>query len=988
VTTPSRWSTIERLYHAAVERDATERNAFLTEACDGDDALRREVESLLAHERTADGLFATPALEVAAKTLGDDTGDTLVGRSFGNYQVVSALGAGGMGEVYRAYDATLARDVAIKVLPVPFTADSDRLARFEQEARMLAALNHPHIGAIYGVEHENGVRGLVLELVEGATLAERIASGPLPVPEALGIARQIADALDAAHEKGIIHRDLKPANIKITPDGIVKVLDFGLAKIVGADPVDGVDASAPTAATREGTALGTPGYMSPEQTRGHMVDKRTDIWAFGCVVYEMLTGGAPFARQSGSDTLAAVLERPPDWMALPADTPSPVRHLLERCLDKNPKQRLRDIGDAWVEIDRALEMPAEAASTAARWPSTSAWLAVGAIAVVMAISGIFWMARPAQRTTAADHRVSRFTVALPPDQEIWPGFNSDVALSPDGSQLVFTTLPGPIFIRRLNSLETRPLESSDGYYSAGATFSPDGKSISFIRGNAIKSSKRPFQRAALSGGAPVTLTEYDMFHRGDWGADGWIYWTAHYPGGIVRSRDSGGEPEAVTELDVRQGDRSHRFATLLPGGQALIYTVGFDGITTYDDARIDLWDLRTRQHRTLITGGTSPAYSPSGHIVYARAGKLFAVPFDVGTRQVTGVPFEAVDGVLESGNTGAAYYSLSHRGDLAYVPGPAADGHRTLVWVDRAGHAETLPLPPASYLYPRLSPDGRYLAVEIEGPNHDVYLYDFSTGVLSKVTTDGLSHNPVWSPDGKRFAFRSWQAGGMTMWWMPADRSAAAVRLDPRGTRQSPSSFSPDGKFLAFDQNDTDTASSDAWVLPLGGGASQPIARSRFQEGSPKFSPDGRWVAYASNESGQSQIYVQPFPGPGPKVQISNDGGVDPIWRRSGREIYYRYADKMMMATIVTAPQLRASAPKPLWEGIYASGSGSSCGMPGVTASDYDVTPDGRRFLMVRDDDTAVGASHIVVVLNWADELKNMSATGLAVASARASAAR
>jgi serine/threonine-protein kinase len=910
-----------------------------------------------------------------------DPAAVLTGRRIGAYQFQEQLGAGGMGEVYRARDSKLGRDVAIKVLPRIFTSDPDRLARFEREARMLAALNHPNIGAIYGLEEVDGTTVLVLELVDGETLADRLRRGPLPATEALTFARQMTEALEAAHEKGIVHRDLKPANIKITSAGVLKVLDFGLAKIATGDSQPDLSQSPTIAGTREGVILGTPAYMSPEQARGKPVDKRADIWAFGCVLYEMFTGRAPFAGDTVSDVIAAVLEREPNWEALsPAMRPA-IRHLVKECLEKDLRRRLHDIGDARLEIEQMLDPAADVPSPPATMASKRAWPAAAAAAALLAVAALGGLAWTARRTPGGDSRVSRFIVNLPPNQYMVPSFNSDVALSPDGSHLVFTTLPGPVFVRRLDSLDSHPLESTEGYYSAGAMFSPDGKSISFIQGNAIASAKRPFQRAALSGGAPVTLAQYDMFHRGDWGADGWIYWTAHYPGGIVRIRDSGGEPEAVTELDAGGGDRSHRFATLLPDGQALIYTVGFDGITTYDDARIDLWDLRTRRHKTLITGGTSPVYSPSGHIVYARGAKLFAVPFDIKTRQVTGAAAEVLNGVLVSGNTGAAYYALSRRGDLAYVPGPATDGHRTLLWVDRSGKTEALPLPPASYLYPRISPDGRFLAVEIEGPNHDVYLYDFSRGVLTKITTDGLSHDPVWSPDGKRIAFRSWQAGGMTMWSMPADRSAGAVRLEPRGTRQSPSSFSPDGKFLTFDQQDAETG-SDAWVLPLGGGAAQPVAQSRFQEGSAKFSPDGRWVAYASNESGRSQIYVQPFPGPGPKVQISTEGGFDPVWRRSGGEIYYRRGNTLMAATAITSPDLRVSAPKLLWEGNYSEGSGSSCGMPGVTSSNYDVSQDGQRFLVIRDDDTAVTGKQIVVVLNWAQELKNAAAAAGASAIA------
>jgi dipeptidyl aminopeptidase/acylaminoacyl peptidase len=407
-----------------------------------------------------------------------------------------------------------------------------------------------------------------------------------------------------------------------------------------------------------------------------------------------------------------------------------------------------------------------------------------------------------------------------------------------------------------------------------------------------------------------------------------------------------------------------------------MYTVAADGMSTYDEARIDVSDLRSGTRKTLIVGGTSAVYSASGHIVYARAGKLLAVPFDVRRQEVTGSPFEVLDGVLMSGNTGAAYFTLSQRGDLAYVPGPAEGGERRLVWVDRSGTVEPLPLPPASYLYPRLSPDGRQLAVEIEGPNHDFYTYDFDRAVMTKMTTDGESHDPVWTPDGKRIAFRSWQVGGMTMWWMPADRSAAAERLT-EGTRHSPVSFSPDGKFLAFDEKNPNT-SDDVRTVAIQDGSVRPVADTRFAEGSAKFSPDGRWIAYSSDESGRPQIYVQAFPGPGPKIQISNDGGTDPVWRRSGGQLFYRSFNRMMAVSVTTSPAFRASTPRVLWEARYSRGLGSSCGMPGVGSSNYDVTADGQRFLMVRDDDDNVTATRIVVVLNWVEELKRAAARATA----------
>ena len=901
----------------------------------------------------------------------------MLGRTLGHYRVESKLGAGGMGIVYLCTDTRLERKVAIKLLHDTFVQDVERMARFEREARVLASLNHTNIAAIHGLEEADGTKFLALEYVPGDTLAERLRNGPLPIKETLDICRQIAQALDAAHEKGIVHRDLKPANIKITPEGQVKVLDFGLAKAVSADgsaPGLSQMATATAGWTREGLIVGTAAYMSPEQARARPVDKRTDIWAFGCVLYEMLTGRIAFAGETITDTLVAVLEQKPDWTALPAATPIPIRRLLQRCLDKDLKQRLRDIGDARAELEQLGATPEDSSALEPTGRPRRGTVAVAAAtgALALTCAGLLWLWLPRHSAAPDDRRVSRFTVDLPQGQIFYSSFNPDLALSPDGTHLAFATAPDGVFIRRLDGLEGRRLEASKGY-STGPVFSPDGSSISFIQGNAIIASARPFLRAALSGGAPVKLAEYDMFHTGDWGADGWMYWTAHYPGGIVRSRDSGGDIEPVTQLDDAHGERSHRFASLLPGGQALIYAVGFDGIDSYGDARIDLWDLKTRERKTLITGGTAPVYSPSGHIVYARTGKLFAVPFDLDRREVTGPPFKVLDGVLMSRNTGMAQFSLSKRGDLAYVPGPAEGDGRTLVWVDRTGQSVPLPLPPASYLYPRISPDGRYLAVEIEGPNHDLYTYDFARGVLSKITTDGLSHDPVWTPDGKRLVFRSWQSGGMTMWWMPADRSGNAVRLDPAGTRQSPVSVSPDGKFLAFDQKDPQT-DDDVWILPLEGtGQPRSFVRSRFGEGSAKFSPDGRWVAYSSDESGRAEVFVQPFPGPGPKLQISSDGGIDPVWRPSGGELYYRRGKKMMVVAVTTSPQFRASGPKLLWEGSYSSGSASSCGMPGVSASNYSVTADGQRFLMVRDDDAGTLGTRIVVVLNWAEEVKKIA---------------
>ena len=911
------------------------------------------------------------------------------GTTLGHYVIRQPLGIGGMGEVYEAEDTRLHRRVALKVVRHDVAADPVRRVRLEREASAAAMLNHPHIVTVYSLEEAQSMLFIAMELVEGTTLSDHIPERGFPLGRLLSLSIQLADALHAAHTRGIVHRDLKPANVMITRDGSVKVLDFGLSK-VAVDPEVDVTQSL----TGDAQLLGTVPYMSPEQLRGQPPDARSDIFSLGVMLFEMATGKRPFNGPAPLGTLSSILKDPAPFAGeLNAKVPDEISRIIDRCLVKDPTQRTQsaaDLRNQIADLERMLDsgawVPVAARGTAGWWRAlrrrvaarSTVWMTVTTALILIAVVGVARRSLMANSTASVDRRVARFTVALPNGQSIVPGFNPDLALSPDGAYLAYTPLAGPVSIRRVDALDSKPITGTNMPGFRGAPlFSPDGRFVSFIGGNAIFSSTRPFLKAALSGGAPVTLTEFDMFHRGDWTADGWIYWTAHYPGGIVRISDSGGATEPVTQLDLQRGERSHRFANVLPGGHALIYTVGAAGMESYNDARIDLWDLHSGQRKTLITGGMSAVYSPSGHIIYARDGKLLAVPFDVNRLEVTGSPFEVLDGVLMSGNTGATSFTLSKRGDLAYVPGTAEGGHRTLVWVDRSGHAEPLPLPQASYLYPRLSPDGRYLAVEIEGPNHDFSVYDFARSVLTKITTDGLSHDPVWSPDGRRIAYRGWEANGMTMWWMPADRSAMPERLNPAGVRVSPVSFSPDGQFLAFDEKNTATQ-DDARVWSLKTNTAVPVATSRFPEGSAKFSPDGKWIAYSSGESGKGEVYVQPFPGPGPKIQISNGGGFDPVWRRSGGELYYRSApafprtgDKMMVVTVSTTGGFHASAPRMLWEGNYSNGSGSSCGMPGVSSSNYDVTADGQRFLMVRDDDrTDDVAKSIVVVLNWAEELR------------------
>jgi serine/threonine-protein kinase len=506
--------------------------------------------------------------------------------------------------------------------------------------------------------------------------------------------------------------------------------------------------------------------------------------------------------------------------------------------------------------------------------------------------------------------------------------------------------------------------------------------------------KSALMKVALSGGAPVLFAPYDMAFRGDWGPDNNYYWTTHYFGPIVRTAGFGSQPEPVTELDLRREERTHRHVQFLPGGEAIILTVSSGGIQSFDDARIDLCRLDTKKRITLVQGGFSPRYSPSGHIVYARAGSLYAVPFDLKRLEVTGPPFKVVDGVFMSTNSGSAHFDISRTGALAYAVGRAEGGDRTLVWVDRNGKADPLPLPPRSYVFPRISPDGTQLAVEVEGVNHDLYTWDFDRGVMTKMTTDGLSHAPVWTPDGKHIAYRSWKAGTMTMWWMPSDRSGPEERLTSVGARQSVVSFSPDGRYMAFNQMETsgmgmgpgemgimgsgshemDAGGTGVWILPMQGDRTpRPFVRSKFTEGSGRFSPDGKWVAYCSNESGRNEVFVQQWPGPGPKIKISSEGGTDPIWSRNGKELFYRNGNKMMAVQVATQPVFKPSKPQLLWEAPYAHGMSSSCGPPGTTEGNYDVASDGSRFLMIKDLSEDLVSTRIVVVLNFAEELKALA---------------
>ena len=965
---PVRWSEIERLVHSALARPVAERAAYVAEACGSDDALRHEVETLLASESMVEGYLSAPVLDKVAQMISDSPDSVLIGRRLGVYQMLERIGAGGMGEVYRARDSKLGREVAIKILPRLFISDPDRLARFGREARVLASLNHPHIGAIYGLEEADGIRALVLELVEGETLSDRIARGPIPTGDFLTIARQIADALDAAHEKGIIHRDLKPANIKITPDGSVKVLDFGLAKATAGDGAtpDLTQSLAVTASgTREGHVLGTPAYMSPEQARGKPVDKRTDIWAFGCVIYEMLTGCSPFARESISDTIAAILEREPDWDALPAGTPTAVRRLLHRCLDKELTRRLRDIGDARMELDDASCSQGSPISTTAQISShrPPAFWFVAVSAVLSALIAAFaaWNLKPAPAPAPGSQ--ARFVLPMPNDVGLlMDRYGSDVTVSPDGKYVAFVgrrASTAQLYLRRIADEETTVLTDTDG--AQQPFFSPDSRWLAFFADGKLK-------KVPITGGVPEVMGDAPGSRGGFWSENGTIVFAPLSRGsGILQvSADADGvAPKHITTLDANRGETSHRLPELLPDGNAILFVAYGD---TYDHVSIVAQSLKTGERKVLIDEASQPHFASTGHLLYVqpkRPGTIMAVAFDPENLRVMGTPVPVVEGVLTIRGD-YAHWSFSRSGMLVYAAGGFKEPENDLVFVDRKGNAEAVGTPAQRpYAFPRLSPDGKRVVVAQLRIQNTLWLYDLAGGSFNRVTHEGNAFWPVWTPDGKRITYASNRAGPWRLFWKPFDGSEKEQMLAEPGTgsAQIPYSWSADGKVLLY-ADDTPKTSKDVWALRKEDGHRQALLQTSASEVDARISPDGRWMAYASDESGRYEVWVQSVPGSGGKWQISTEGGREPVWAHSGREIFYRSGDKMMSAAVTTKPTFQPGTSRLLFQGPYVG--------TGTNSPNYDVTVDDQHFLMVRVSEQQSQHTDFNVVLNWTEELKRL----------------
>jgi serine/threonine-protein kinase len=883
------------------------------------------------------------------------------GTRIGAYEIIDSLGAGGMGEVYRARDSRLDRHVAIKILPEAFAHDADRLARFEREAKTLAALNHPHVASIYGVEEFTAIRALILELVDGPTLADRIAQGPIPIDEALPIAHQIVDALEAAHEAGIIHRDLKPANVKVRADGMVKVLDFGLAKLASdpsATSVLGALSLSPTitspAATGIGFILGTASYMAPEQARGRPVDKRADIWAFGCVLFEMLTGRRAFEGEDVTETVGAVIHKEPPWSALPASTPSAVRLTLRRCIEKNPKQRFRDIGDVRLALSGGFDPPTGVIASAEPPPRVPLWrraLPVAtAVIIGMAIAAIATWAVFGNRVVRSQAS-SRFAIRLPDSDQLPGGAGTLVAVSPDGRTLVYRARRDGVFRlyrRTLDQLEAVAIGDPE---AQGPFFSPDSRWVAYSVGNTLK-------RVQIAGGPSQTVTALPGAVRGgSWSVDDSII-VGTQLGGLTQVPAAGGVAKAIA---TPKDGRGYWYPQLLPGGHAVLYTAS---PPTPDEGIIEVLILETGERRTLLPGSAGQLL-PTGHLVFERGGSLWAVGFDVDRLQVLGTPVPVVEGIRVEGG-GAVQFAIADDGTFVYLPGGVRTAaSSTLAWVDRAGHEEPIAnVPVRAYLYPRVSPDGTRVALDVRDQENDVWIWDFGRRTLARLTFDPtFDMYPLWSSDGRRIVFSSEREKVSAPFRQAADGTGAPERLATTSTGLDQGSLSADGKWLVMRSEDN---ADDIVALSLDGTRPVlPLIHTRFRERNPEISPDGRWIAYQSNESGMDQVYVRPFPAvEGGRWQVSSGaGGFAPVWARNGQELFY------------LAPGVRSLMSVPIQPGsVFAFGNATqlmdmSPYIATVPGRNFDVSPDGRKFLVIKNAEQQQTAAQINVVLNWFDEL-------------------
>jgi eukaryotic-like serine/threonine-protein kinase len=880
------------------------------------------------------------------------------GTRLGAYEILTLIGSGGMGEVYRARDRRLDRNVAIKVLPDSLAADSERLARFEREAKTLAALNHPNIAHIHGVEDSTGAPALVMELVEGPTLADRIAQGPLPLDEALAIARQLAEGLQAAHDQGIIHRDLKPTNIKVRDDGTVKILDFGLAKALETPQPSTVNAThagtitTPAMLTGVGMIFGTAAYMSPEQAKGRPADKRSDVWAFGCVLYEMLTGKRAFEGDDVADTLANVLKAQPDWQTLSADVPPAVAAFLSQSLQKDRHQRVGDIAAASFAL-RMSPTPIVATPTPGDLRRRAVPVAIAGVLCAAIVAAVAWSLRPGAALRPA---VVRFTIPLAPDEQFTAIFQRLVAISPDGARVAFVA-NNRLYLRNLRELDAAPIRGTEGVARdpgpASPVFSPDGEWVAFWQAGQIR-------KVPIAGGAPIVLCAIEQSPNGTQWVPGDAIVFSRGPLGIWRVSTNGGTPEVIAK-PAPEG-RAALQPQLLPGGRAVLYTLRNLADTTADSVVVQ--SLDGGAPRVVVPHGYDAQYLPTRHLAYLDAGTLYAVPFDLETMTATGKPVPLVEGVQRSLRTATAQFSVSSTGSLVFVPAQATE-LRTLVWVDRRGLETAVPAPPRAYARPRISPDGSRIVVEITAPEQDqgAWIWDTARASLTRLTLTARASFPIWSRDGNFVVFASNDG-------IQKQAVAGAVtneRLFARVFTAFPDAVSADGRWLLVDERVVESGRDQRlqWnvnIVSLGADhVSRPLLARPFNERFAELSPDGRWVAYQSNETGSDEIHVRPFPDVEKgHWQISTAGGFTPVWSPTGRELFYLNADGGLMSVAVqTAPTFSTAAPIKLFAGSYERRDGRT----------FDVAPDGQRFLAIKRN-AAAEAPRMVVVEHWFEELE------------------
>jgi len=897
------------------------------------------------------------------------------GSRLGAYEITGVIGAGGMGEVYRARDARLKREVALKVLHSSVAQDADRVARFQREAEVLASLNHPHIAQIYGIEEAGGTTTLVMELVEGEDLAERIARGPIPVEEALPIARQVADALETAHERGIVHRDLKPANIKVRPDGTVKVLDFGLAREApppGSPPNDLTNSPTLTlpAMTAAGVILGTAAYMSPEQARGKPVDRRADVWAFGAVLFEMLSGKRPFAGEDMTDTIASVLRNDPDWRLLPADVPAVVRMLIRRCLDKDPQRRPSHLSVATFLLGGGADMATTTTPTVAaagNAPRRRVLIAVAAATLLVGAavaSAVTWGL--AARRSAAPPAPIRFTIMVETGGETWRSVTDrPFVISPDGRSVVYRALADGsprMFIRTLDALEPRQL--ADTSFLRSPFFSPDSQWVGFFDGPALR-------RVSVSGGPPVTICQTTAGGSlgASWGDDDVIVFGFRPMGsagqGLMSVPASGGEPKALVTFDPQRGEGSYAYPFVLPQSRGVLYRMGSPGGGPSAEGRLMVLD-RTSGERREIASSAGAAEFVDGHVVFSDPqGRLQSMPFDLSTLKPSG-PATPLAERVHVPTVGQPMFSTAVTGALAFLAplaGADAETLRSLVWVTRQGREEAIAAPSRAYASARLSPDATRIALDIRDEANDIWIWSLDRGVLSRLTSGPmLDMAPIWTPDGRRIIWSSTREASPALYVQAADGTGSPDQLLSAGMA-FPGSVTPDGRTVliyggAFLRQRplAEKGSVDRLLGP-----SQGVSM-------PEVSPDGRWMAYQSSESGQPEVYVRPYPNVDEgRWQISTERGTRPAWSRNGRELFFLDgADRLSVAAIaVNGRTLVPGAPRLLVDRAYYPGFTTR----GANIRGYDVSPDGQRFLMIKGADvTSSSQSVMTIVVNWRPE--------------------